>query len=105
MQGCIALPPQLAALENQSGRLQAQALAGHFLKKQHVERKEGVHDIHDTEAGWFIDGDPTTAKVVGGGQCLLFEDIGPILIDLQCSWLALLVSLDKTAYGLLLDGQ
>lgn len=67
MQGCIALPPQLAVLENQSGRLQAQALAGHFLKKQHVERKEVVHDIHETEAGWLINGDLATANGVGGG--------------------------------------
>ncbi len=99
------MPPELTALEIQPGRLQAQALAGLFLRKQHVQGKQAVQDILDDEAGWPIGGELTAAKGVGSCQSRLCGGIGPIVIDMQGSWLALLVSLDETACCLLLDGQ
>ena len=99
------MPPELTALEIQPGRLQAQALAGLFLRKQHVEGKQAVQDIQDDEAGWPIGGELTAAKGVGGCQSNLCEGINPMEIDMEGSWLALLVSLDEIACCLLLDGQ
>jgi len=84
------MPPELTALEIQPGRLQAQALAGLFLRKQHVEGKQAVQDILDDEAGWPIGGELTAAKGVGGCQSNLCEGINPMEIDMEGSWLALL---------------
>ncbi len=76
------MPPELTALEIQPGRLQAQALAGLFLRKQHVEGKQAVQDIQDDEAGWPIGGELTAAKGVGGCQSNLCESINPMEIDM-----------------------
>ena len=60
------MPIALTALENQPGRLQAQALAGRFLRVEYVQRKRVLQDIHDTEAGWRANAELATAKGIGG---------------------------------------